>query len=37
VFPELPNFSVMNAALLSIGVLARVALPCDSGRRDRRT
>ena len=35
--PELPNFAVMDAALLSIGVLARVRLPCDSGRRDPRT
>ena len=28
--PDVPKFAVINVALLSIGVLARVALPCDS-------
>jgi hypothetical protein len=36
-FPDLPNFAVINVALLSIAVLARVALPCDSGPLDPRT
>ena len=32
--PDVPNFVVMNGALLAIGVLALVALRCDSGKSD---
>jgi hypothetical protein len=32
--PDVPKFVVMKVALLSTGVLALVALPCDSGRAD---
>jgi hypothetical protein len=30
----MPKFAVMDAEILSIAVLARVALPCDSGLSD---
>jgi hypothetical protein len=36
-FSEVPNSTVIKAMLLSTAVLARVALPCDSGRSDTRT
>lgn len=35
-FSEVPNSTVIKAMLLSTAVLARVALPCDSGSSDSR-
>jgi len=32
--PDVPNFVVINGALLAIAVLALVALRCDSGHSD---